>query len=200
MTTQCALIEAEQLGPKVSGALVILKQYSLHKCGHEGKPVPASKCFQSMIGATNEKHYIVATQDRDLQQKLRTIPGVPLLFLVSKAPMLDQPSQASKNYVQSKQCGITDEEKQKIDKMKMDVGIPVESNIPKKKRKKKGPNPLSCLKKKKEVVKPNSSVGNSSKVVSNKPHKNRKRVRIPKHVHEAIFNSVSKIANENKIS
>jgi hypothetical protein len=40
-------------GSSVNGALSICKQFAVHKCGHEKKPVPASKCLESMITNNN---------------------------------------------------------------------------------------------------------------------------------------------------
>ncbi|KRT79994.1 hypothetical protein AMK59_7702, partial [Oryctes borbonicus] len=155
LTTQCAIIETENFGSKLHGALVILKQYALHKCGHEGKPVSGSKCFQSMVLESNKNHYIIATQDRDLQNKLKEKPGVPVLYLHDKAPVLSAPSEVS--ILKSKEelndkLGILSKEKVVIDKLKQNNGI-IEDDIqkPKKRKGPKGPNPLSCKKKKRKV-------------------------------------------------
>lgn len=120
ITTQCVLIETENLGSSVLGALTILKQYVIHKCGHEGKPIPASKCLLSMVKGGNEQHYIVASQDRDLQDKVRRMPGVPLLFLHNKAPVLDPPSEASQQHAKelmNKKYGVQTFEKDVVDKL-----------------------------------------------------------------------------------
>lgn len=39
--------------------------------------------------------YIIGTQDRDLQEKVRLIAGVPLLYIHQKAPTLEAASLAS---------------------------------------------------------------------------------------------------------
>lgn len=115
------LIETENLGSPVFGALLILKQYGIHKCGHEGKPIPGSDCLLSMISKNNSKHYIIATQDRDLQTKLRNIPGVPLLYLHNKAPVLDPPSDVSCKVAKlnmNKKYGVPESEKNVLKKLK----------------------------------------------------------------------------------
>ena len=44
LTTQCCILEAEKLGPDLFGALLILKQFPIHKCGHPtDDPRPAAK-------------------------------------------------------------------------------------------------------------------------------------------------------------
>lgn len=180
------MIETESLGPKVFGALLILKQYSIHKCGHERSPIPGADCLLSMVGKKNKKHYIIATQDHDLQKKLRFVPGVPLLYLHQKAPVLEQPTEASLAFANSKVSSLTETEQQTLEKLKSKYGIAQEEIKPKKK--KKGPNPLSCLKKKKVKVNQNKIVKTD---MENKPK--RKKVRIPKHVKEELFrNAINK--------
>ncbi|XP_045469761.1 rRNA-processing protein UTP23 homolog [Harmonia axyridis] len=150
-TTPCVIIEMEKFGSKVLGALVVLKQFGLHKCGHEKQPISATNCLLSMMGEINEKHYILATQDRDLEDKVRQIPGAALLYLHNKTPVLEKPSMASVSFVKDKLSGLGAVEREKLKKMKEAHGI-VEA--PKKiirKKKAKGPNPKSCLKKKKKV-------------------------------------------------
>lgn len=181
------VIETENLGPKVSGALRILKQYSIHKCGHEGKPISGAACMLSMVAKRNEKHYVVATQDYDLQSKIRLVPGVPLLYLHQKAPVLERPSEITVKAANNKLSELTESEKQMVEELKKESGLLQDQSKPKK-RKKKGPNPLSCMKKKKKKV----VVSDSSKVVKSDIQKpKRKKVRIPKHVKEELFKAVA---------
>lgn len=180
LTTQCVIMEIEKLGSKLTGALIILKQYAVHKCGHEGKPIPGSACLLSMLGKRNEKHYVVATQDRDLQEKIRKVPGCPLLYLVQKAPVLEAPSQASTLASHSKYNDALMQEKQLIKHLKEKSGIVETEEIKFKRKKKKGPNPLSCKKKKKPIAK----AKDTTPVEVEK--KKRKKIRIAKHVKELL--------------
>lgn len=136
------------------GALKILKQFGIHKCGHEKAPINGGDCLLSMIGKKNKNRYMLATQDRDLQDKIREIPGAPLLYLHRKAPCLERPSEVSRKEANKIATGCFDvktNEEVVIKKLKENVGITEENNeIRKKKRKKKGPNPLSCKKKQKK--------------------------------------------------
>lgn len=177
------VLETEKLGPKVFGALLILKQYAIHKCGHERKPRTAADCLLSMLGTTNDKHYIIATQDVDLQHKIRKIPGAPLLYLHQKAPVLEKPSEVTVA-VANRKLGLDDAQKLAIDEMKRKSGLIQEDVKLRRKKKKKGPNPLSCKKKKK------GSVGGVSKKDSSVNKANRKKVRIPKHVKEELLKTV----------
>ncbi|CAH1955848.1 unnamed protein product [Acanthoscelides obtectus] len=185
LTTQCAVIEMENLGPKLNGALLILKKYVVHKCGHERKPITGAECLLSMLGKTNTKHYIIATQDRDLQDKVRNIPGAPILYLHIKTPVFEQPSKVSMDTVKDKLCLLSHNEKQALENLKVQSGIEcVEEDTPKKKKKKNGPNPLSCKKKMKKGVLDNPI---KKKGEPEKEKKKRKKVRIPKHVKEELL-------------
>ncbi|CAG9769769.1 unnamed protein product [Ceutorhynchus assimilis] len=195
VTTQCAILEMESLGQKLAGALLILKNYIVHKCGHEGKPLPGSRCILSMVCKDNPSHYIVCTQDRDLQEKLRNLAGVPLLYLHSKTPVLEPPSPATVKRAEEKISGLVQSEVEKINKLKMEEGIKIEEQKFKK-RKKKGANPLSCKKKQKKTQ--NSPIQKKE----SRPEmekKKRKKVRIPQHVKEEIlkrtFNKINEGAN-----
>ena len=53
LTTQCCIMELEKLGPELFGALMILKQFPVHKCGHSDNPKPAIKCLKSMLEENN---------------------------------------------------------------------------------------------------------------------------------------------------
>lgn len=186
LTTQCVIIETENLGSKLTGALIILKQYPIHKCGHEKKPLPGSACLLSMLGKNNDKHYIMATQDKDLQANVRKIPGVPLLYLFQRAPVLDPPTHVSISAANAKLNGQFEQEKNVIDNLKVQGGIKIDEHKPFKKKKKKGPNPLSC-KKKKKANQPITKQKNTTK--NEIDTKRRKKIRIPKHVKEAIVNN-----------
>lgn len=195
ITTQCAIIEMENLGPKLHGALLILKNYVVHKCGHEGKPVPGAKCLLSMVKNGNLSHYIVCTQDREFQDKLRALEGVPLLYLHSKTPVLEQPSEVSVKKAQQKISGVGQLELEKISKLKEKEGL-IKTEEPKKKRKKKGPNPLSCKKKQK---KPQNDAIQKKESKPEVDKKKRKRIRIPQHIREEVLKrTYSKINSELK--
>jgi len=67
LTTACIISETEKLGifsPPVNGATQIVKQYAIHRCGHEKKPISGSKCFRSMIGKDNSARYVLLKEYR----------------------------------------------------------------------------------------------------------------------------------------
>ncbi|KAI4492811.1 hypothetical protein M0804_002602 [Polistes exclamans] len=199
LTTACIILEVEKLGcfsKGIVGAMHIIKRYAVHRCGHEKKPIPGSKCLMSMIGKDNSSRYIIATQDRDLQNELRQIPGVPLLYLHGKAPTLETPSEASQTYAENikNNLGMSTWEKENMKTLKKEAGLINEvEQKRKKKHKKGGPNPLSCLKKKKKVQ--------IVTTVSDKPKsgkiKKKKKIKIPTHVKEAL---VAELSNKTQSS
>ncbi|KAF5297701.1 hypothetical protein FQA39_LY12032, partial [Lamprigera yunnana] len=147
-TTPCVIIETEKLGKQVMGALVILKKFLVHKCSHVTKPIPGAECLLSMVQDMNPNHYLIATQDLDLQAKIRALPAVPLLYFVRKTPVLDQPSKESLDEARN-MMGLDRHERLKINELKAQHGI-VETKVIRRKRYKGGPNPLSCKKKKRK--------------------------------------------------
>lgn len=152
-TTNCALKELESLGKELYGAKIILQRYQVRKCAHFKDPVPASDCLLSMLGKTNPHHYFVATQDHTLTTGLKEIPGVPLFYIILNTIVLDKPSQASLDHVQKVQLGelVSPTQQESIHSLKEKQGLGQRDTERRaRKRKRKGPNPLSCLKKKKK--------------------------------------------------
>ncbi|BFF95965.1 rRNA-processing protein UTP23 homolog [Drosophila madeirensis] len=183
LTTQCVILEAEALGAPLTGATTIVKKFHVHKCGHEGKPVAAAECIKSM---TKDNRYIVASQDRLLQESLRKIPGRCLLYLHKATPVLEAPSKASKKWVlkQAKDL-MLGKHAAKIDYMKEKQGLkPAEATTSSSTKRKgpKNPNPLSCKKSKKEKSKPPLQGVDQTALTKAK----RKRVKIPAHVKAAL--------------
>ncbi|KAJ0003712.1 hypothetical protein NQD34_008810 [Periophthalmus magnuspinnatus] len=153
-TTNCALKELESLGKELYGAKLILQRYQVRKCAHFKDPIPASECLLSMLGKTNPHHYFIATQDHTLTTSLKEIPGVPLFYIILNTIVLDKPSEASLDYVQKVQLGelVSPTQQESIRSLKEEQGLgPRDTERRPRKRKRKGPNPLSCLKKKKKA-------------------------------------------------
>ncbi|XP_076244636.1 rRNA-processing protein UTP23 homolog [Calliopsis andreniformis] len=190
LTTPCIILETEKLGSfskTISGAMQIVKQYPIHKCGHQKHSVTGTKCLKSMIAKNNSSRYIIATQDRELQDMLRKVPGVPILYLHGKAPTLEAPSEASREYAENirKGLGMSEWEKENIKTLKKAAGLAEKSELkPTKKRKKGGPNPLSCLKKKK---KPQTETSKNTIEKKSGRVKKRKKIKIAAHVKEALM-------------
>ena len=150
-TTHCALKECFELGPQLSGAHKILKKFRRHKCGHENAAVDADTCFKSMLGTENPEHYIIASQDAELRKTLRAVTGIPLLYLSACTLFLESPSYESRDKAEEgfrNQDLLTEFEKETLGLLNKKEE-PKEKRVIKRKRA-KGPNPMSCKKKKKK--------------------------------------------------
>ena len=196
LTTRCIIIETEKIAKKTHGALTILKQFGIHECNHK-EPIGGSNCILSMIGRKNDKHYILATQDRDLQDKLREKAGVPLLYLHNKSPTLEKPSPASYAKAGQKLDGdsnlfITETQNEALQTMKKVLGVEEKVEPPKfpiKKKKQHNPNPLSCKKKKRK--KPVNNSNKKAETVAEGKVRKRKKKKLPQHIKEQLQNVVS---------
>lgn len=143
------MIETEKLGSKFLSVTNKLKSVQLNKCGHERNPISGAECIKAL---TKENRYIIATQDRDLQEWIRCQVGIALLYLHSVVPTLEEPSEVTRRFVDrklKKSIQVSSFEGEQLKLLKKKEGLVKESKIHKIKRKKKGgPNPLSCKKKK----------------------------------------------------
>uniref|UniRef100_A0A6B2EFU5 rRNA-processing protein UTP23 homolog n=1 Tax=Phlebotomus kandelakii TaxID=1109342 RepID=A0A6B2EFU5_9DIPT len=168
VSTRCCIMETESLGAAFSKTTFVLKSFAVHKCSHAGEKISGSTCIKSLAP---QSRYIVATQDKTLQNWCRRRPGQPLLYFHGVTPVFEAPSDATK-------ASVNEELQRQLN----DLGtLKVESKegpVVKKKRK-KNPNPLSCLKKKKKPHQEAHKTDFESK-------KNRKRIKIPQHVKEQL--------------
>ncbi|XP_046675488.1 rRNA-processing protein UTP23 homolog isoform X2 [Homalodisca vitripennis] len=189
LTTPCVIVETELLGKVAFGAMRVVKQFSVHRCSHTNQPVSGSQCFQSMLGENNPSRYIIATQDRDLQEIVRNIPGTPLIYLHQRTPHLEEPSPLTARMALEKtnqRFGVSQLDSMKLSALKT-ATFGEETKVTSKKRKMKGgPNPLSCKKKKKSLA------GNKEPITtenSDKPRRKRKRIKLAKHVKEYLIHN-----------
>lgn len=177
LTTPCIIIEAENLGSKFTGVTTKLKSFQLNKCGHERNPISGADCIQSL---TKDNRYIIASQDRDLQEWIRRQIGIALLYLHNVVPTLEEPSEASRKFVDErsrKSVLVTNFEGEQLKLMKKKQGLIKEPKVVKLKKQKKkgGPNPLSVKKKKVDNLK-----GVKEKTIDKNKH--RKKFKVSKKV------------------
>jgi len=132
MVTKCILRELEKLGKQMSGALKIAHGYKIVPCRHkrflkinftelapiqnDEKPteiaptfeyddaitISPDKCILSVIGEENKDKYCVASQDQGLRDKLRNIPGIPLLFISYNAINIESLSKETSNFLKNR--------------------------------------------------------------------------------------------------
>ena len=123
------------------------KTYGLHRCGHDD-PVSASECLLSQIPENNPEHFFIATQDRSLQRGIMSIPGGGIVFATVNGIQMESPSEKQKNHVL--QVG---REKMLPGLLERQANILMDGKGGEvrvhKKKKARGPNPLSMLPKKK---------------------------------------------------
>lgn len=78
MVTDCIIAELQKLGHKYRLALKIVKeQFERLPCNHKG--IYADDCIVERV--TQHKCYIVGTCDKALKNRIRKIPGVPIMFI-----------------------------------------------------------------------------------------------------------------------
>lgn len=150
LTTPCVLDELRLMGPRFSGALKIAEQYIVEKCGHR-TAISAANCICEIVRSATEQKFFIGTQDSGLTEKLRKIPGCPVMFIKYKTLLIEKPSDSSQSSVaaaiEHKLHGASVE----VNKVKRKLlGDPVKPMEEVRRFKMKGPNPLSCKKKKKK--------------------------------------------------
>ncbi|KAJ7954458.1 rRNA-processing protein UTP23 like [Quillaja saponaria] len=99
-TTSCVLAELKRLGAAYSEALEAAHKIITARCDHE-KSKSADACIMDVIGENNSEHFFVATQDTDLRKKFQEIPGVPLVFGLRNALLLESPSAFQRQFAQN---------------------------------------------------------------------------------------------------
>ncbi|KAK6113434.1 Fcf1 family protein [Brugia pahangi] len=143
--TSCVLKELENLGSALYGALHICRQFDVESCPH--RPVrTAVECIKHMARRMKRRAtYFFATQDNELTEALKQIPGVPILFIKYNAILIDKPSEVTIQEIEKPKDQLTE-----VNELKK--AILGEDEKPRRKRKHpKGPNPLSVKKKKKKI-------------------------------------------------
>ncbi|XP_062217613.1 uncharacterized protein LOC133917769 isoform X2 [Phragmites australis] len=179
-TSKCVLAELRRLGKSHADDFDAAQLLATTKCEHD-KVVSAVNCVLSLIGDKNHDRFFVATQDADLREKLREIPVVPVIYGLRNSLFIEKPSVQQRKFAQldeEKRLNMDISEYKKLLKVasegktaanengsdgeqqarpisslvKNALGVAEKSKF--KRNRAKGPNPLSCKKKK---PKPQSS-------------------------------------------
>lgn len=162
MTTPCIMEELRKCDARAQaqglpgGALFVAKRFEQRHCKHD-RLKSAEDCIRDLILTDqNPQHYCVASQDYELRRSLHACPGVPIVFITKGIIAMEAPTKRTLEEARRREAekllkpALID--KQVIAKQMKDAGetgASVEAaDPPVKKRKKKSPNPLSCLKKK----------------------------------------------------
>lgn len=99
-TTKCVIDELERLGQSHSEAVEAAYKVAIARCEHENSK-SADACLMEVIGEKNPEHFFVASQDVDLRKKLQEVPGVPLIFGLRNALLLEPPSSFQRQFVKT---------------------------------------------------------------------------------------------------
>ncbi|QLG72021.1 hypothetical protein HG535_0C03740 [Zygotorulaspora mrakii] len=86
--TDCVMAELEKLGPKFRIALKLAKDPRIKRltCTHKG--TYADDCIVHRV--LQHKCYIVATNDAGLKQRVRKIPGIPIMSVGGHAYVIEK--------------------------------------------------------------------------------------------------------------
>ncbi|KAK8950859.1 hypothetical protein KSP39_PZI004419 [Platanthera zijinensis] len=175
-TSRCVIGELASLGESYAEALEAANLLMIVICDHE-KRVQVDACIHSLMGESNTEHFFLATQDFEIRKKFREVPGVPVIYGLRNSLFLEEPSLNQREFVKSaeeKRLHMNESEYEKIwkrgRKEKLTSGeedstyveevfakrnrntstraVGVVDKVGFKKKRAKGPNPLSCKKKK----------------------------------------------------
>lgn len=87
--------------PKNETVIEHAKHFEKRRCNHHNleQPLSAFECIMSVVdpkgSRTNKNRYVVASQDIELQDHLKTIPGVPLVYLLRSVMIMKPMSNAT---------------------------------------------------------------------------------------------------------
>lgn len=146
-TTKCILAELEMLGDQFKHARMVAQKFQLRHCEHKGNPIAATDCIKSLLGDESKGRFFVATQDKSLTTYTQKLPGIPLFYIHKNVLVLEKPSKKTMEMVQQLSLAKIDIEETKPSEKEEKQPF---SPLVRKKRKAKGPNPLSCKKKQKK--------------------------------------------------
>ncbi|QDZ21792.1 rRNA-processing protein Utp23 [Chloropicon primus] len=150
-TTRYTLHELHGMGKEYRATLEGARRLERHKCSYEGVTT-AAECIKREVGEKNESHFFVATQDKDLQKYLSKSSVVPIIFKTVNGVSLQKPGSNLQNFVNrasEAKMGIQDYERGTRVMRELAGGEEAQQDqlVRKKKKKAKGPNPLSVRKK-----------------------------------------------------
>lgn len=165
VVTECILQDIKARGHDFTSAYILAKKFEARKCAHKEKPVSGYDCIRDLVGAENRQHFCVATQHPKLKDRMRKIPGVPVIYVNVKGNALGIEPMTEKS---KEMMRLNEMEKVKpLDKetARLKRALYAEEEEEKKpaeqahkpqfkKRKVKGVNPLAMKKKKKKTPPP----------------------------------------------
>jgi U3 small nucleolar RNA-associated protein 23 len=144
MITQCCIHELYLRGKSHQPVVDLAKSFERRKCNHK-EAIPGNECIASLVGETNKHRYVIATQSHPLRVSLRAIPGVPIVHINRSVMVLEPPSEATLQFKQRAEHDALGPSKS--EKAALNAVTPQVEPVVKRKKRPKGPNPLSVKKK-----------------------------------------------------
>lgn len=154
VVTQCIVDELRSLGDDYASATLFAKRVTRIPCAHEGK-LSASECVISRLKKPMEKKLLLATTDNEVLGKVVRIPGVLIISVSNQTKLvLRPPSKATMLFVRKaeKEKGkVLPESDRKLveDVQAAEMAMLMSRKRLGKRKRAKGPNPLSMKKTKK---------------------------------------------------
>lgn len=174
VVTACVVKWLREQGESHSGALLFAKRATRIGCAHKGGDGSASvaDCLSARLRAQdNDNKFISGLTDPALLNAIGDIPGVPVVSIVNGTKLiLRPPSKATLSYVQQKASAktllLSEADKALVEKAKEAERLAREANRPvrQKRKRAKGPNPLSV--KKPKIMNKKNTKGARSEVDS----------------------------------
>lgn len=93
--TQCSIQHLYNGGQASQPAVELAQTFERRKCNHWEMKETDAECIQGIVGDENQYRYCVVTQSPALRNKLRKVPGVPLVFEKRGMILMEPPSDAS---------------------------------------------------------------------------------------------------------
>ncbi|ORX65604.1 hypothetical protein DL89DRAFT_213765, partial [Linderina pennispora] len=97
LVSECTLKELRNGGDDKIVALAAIKLFERRRCPHKELSLTGLECVRKIMGKVNEHNYAVATQDIKLRNKLRNIPGVPIVHVKQRQVVLEPITQLSRD-------------------------------------------------------------------------------------------------------
>jgi len=157
MITQCSIAALYKLGPEGQRIVDLAKTFERRRCGHLETPLEPDECMLAVVGPRNQHRYVVATQSESLRRKLREVEGVPLVCWNRAVMVLEMMSDKSRGKIRAmeeERLAASKEEVRVLRPALKAANKAAEGENPPpalpvaRKKKPKGPNPLSVRRKK----------------------------------------------------
>lgn len=158
MITQCcmaALYSAEKATSpedrgRVKQTIALAKEWERRKCNHK-EPLPPGTCLEDVIGPSNKHRYVLAADDPVVRRmRRRYVPGLPILHYSQSVLVLEPMSDLTERHIahmEANKSAISPVERQLLEQHP-DAEAKNEPAPLMKRKRPKGPNPLSVKKSK----------------------------------------------------